>query len=930
MSRYSEKWLDKQLDRVRAGVLALQAQFAKEQERYVLKLPAAQAQHRELVTTAIAEQDIANRQLQVSVALTRRTESLGASSLVAWARSPAGGAREVGKLARHPQENPLAFDGAFKCRRARAAAAAQPGGKGRFPDALKSPLAAFTALTRVTLGALASKKGDQPKAQRWHTYSVGDFAGLAQRLNMLAVGLLMEGHTVYHYESAKYPPGSACWHFQLSDAHTEDAWRYLPQVQPWGVFDREAKRSVRVSEKLIESVLRDVARAHFPLTCSEAQWTARRRAFFNEVLEKLDLLKRYPPSGFDERIDVVPAGALGLGTNEFVIPEEPEWFSEARSWPQRRFESPWEVLQREMCQPELGETGEKLLLGTDLSGQVPLVIERSSLTYHLAVDGSSGSYKTSGLLLPLTMQLMRGAEKNPVLFLDGKGDIHAWHMLRREALALGRRVHFVSPSIENQPDGRNARRTDSFDFFSCIEPVLGDRPAELANLVTQALELEHGSGYGRSFFSGRSRQLLAKMLAHPSKPRSFGELVKLLPSDVAREKVEELADTLHGLSSGEVARVLRARESWEPEDSALDMHAAVERGDLIYCYLPPSSSQAASAVARLLMHTFKEVVSHRNQRQRPQRRGYVVGDEFQRFAGLQFVNAFQQAGGLGTSFLVGVQTPSSLDAIERGFASTVFENCNTCITTSVATTDRLKHFQEMSGDRVVVSVDVVHGGSSTRGTSRTQSHAEMEGRTSSNSRTWGVMSAQMSGLTNSFSERMGPYGWFPQGTTNTEGGNTGSSNSTQFGGGVNEGRTWSHSKVQGVGVSEAQGQMWSEVASRVYRPVFEPNEILDASATPLGCIVWIRNGGPNGGRPFAARLMHASDAETFELIEQHGFWPTEDRPQQPPSLPAPAPEPAPPQNPAQEQEHEPEPEGDDFIERLFDLTLDDELGGGES
>ena len=146
--------------------------------------------------------------------------------------------------------------------------------------------------------------------------------------------------------------------------------------------------------------------------------------------------------------------------------------------------------------------------------------------------------------MPLLIQLLRGnaapgsthgapklTEPPPMVIIDLKGDHALFHTVREES-----RKRREAAGITKDSDQRYAFRfftpspKDASHLFNPFDSMKSDRRTDmqLCNLLLDSLSLNHGEGYGRSYYSRRSRMLLQQALthedAHSSRPTSISEL----------------------------------------------------------------------------------------------------------------------------------------------------------------------------------------------------------------------------------------------------------------------------------------------------------------------------------------------------------------------------------------------------------------------
>lgn len=458
----------------------------------------------------------------------------------------------------------------------------------------------------------------------------------------------------------------------------EMLWRPVPEVTrdwvqkrnwmppEWGVFApeyplEEVPRGIQESRQVIWHVLESVlAECGFPLETPDWNDTYYGiiHRFWRTVRERLDALRWEEPP--------VPDYLQG---SPHPVPQEPVNLAAVRQWPRTRFDSDWEALQQVFCKPDIDPCRNRILLGRELGGPTPQHLNRSAFSTHVYVYGPTGTGKTGGVLIPLLTQLIRGSDETnpnseefgkpaPMLVIDLKGDQALYHTTRIEAQRRGQRFRLLTTDIGIGPDGRRARRTDCFDAFHSLRH-LDKFPASVSSIISQAFEIEQGRGYGADHFSSVYTDALAAALAHPSRPRSWQELVDVIPNT---EKLSGLRSKLRLLTYEPVASVLRPHDS-VPDDCLVDMPSVVANREVVYVYIPQGEGGRPSlAVAQLALWCFANALVHFNET--TPRRGYAVVDEFQEIAGVNIGRLLKQFRGKDCgSFIIANQSPQDLDGI---------------------------------------------------------------------------------------------------------------------------------------------------------------------------------------------------------------------------------------------------------------------------
>ncbi|MCX6602245.1 MAG: hypothetical protein NTV52_01480 [Acidobacteria bacterium] len=190
----------------------------------------------------------------------------------------------------------------------------------------------------------------------------------------------------------------------------------------------------------------------------------------------------------------------------------------------------------------------------------PLFLHEKILAEHCYIVGPSGAGKSSLGIMPLLIQLMRGSktvadkpsDPYPVVVLDLKGDSALFHTVKIEAEKRGQKFQFFTTEKQSP--------TYRFNPFRGFDR--GSRSvAQLCQLILDALNLNHGKGYGRSYYTERSRNVLSRTLKRKRNIQSFDELHAELRETVARADIRTKGDAFELLSVIEMLTEYRHRQA---------------------------------------------------------------------------------------------------------------------------------------------------------------------------------------------------------------------------------------------------------------------------------------------------------------------------------------------------------------------------------
>jgi hypothetical protein len=341
--------------------------------------------------------------------------------------------------------------------------------------------------------------------------------------------------------------------------------------------------------------------------------------------------------------------------------------------PGLRRRSRWDTYVERLMTSEIPEDRRRLFLGFHATEDYPIQIPLDVLTEHVHVLGSSGSGKTARAMAPLMSQLIRRTDA-PVVILDLKGDMALFENARREALAQDppRTFKWFTTSV-----GKSTYAFNPFQTFSSESVSLNQACA----LVLDALQLEHGAGYGRSYFSRMARLWLTRTLQRHPNVGSFAELRALtghehFSSDKERQDAGELLSVIELMASyGPLNLVPGAAAQSDVVENAIHMPDVVRNGEVVYFYLPAARESASvREIANLALYCLLLSTIQHLEETGKVRETYLFVDEFQRISASNFRVILEQARSFGMAAILANQSLSQLSSPEVDLRETVLSN----------------------------------------------------------------------------------------------------------------------------------------------------------------------------------------------------------------------------------------------------------------
>lgn len=414
------------------------------------------------------------------------------------------------------------------------------------------------------------------------------------------------------------------------------------------------------------------------------------------------------------------------GTETGVIIDEdgrPEW-----QWYVDRLRT-----STHLCKDQLGikvREAEHLFLGVEPNAQFPVLLDKEILKEHCYIVGDTGSGKTAVGITPLLLQLVRGHAASdggttpppPMVVLDLKGDYALFHTLREESAKRRKELGITDPD-----DPRHAfrfftpekgRASHFFNPFQSLDSE-ARTDIQLCHLILDSLGLNHGEGYGRSYYSRKSRMMLFDALTKGgSRPRSIEELYARLKKFTGehddperltgdfnyKHDTFELLATIHTLSRYEM---LATTANLDNPSLSIHMPEVIEQGQIAYFWLPAAlESISVREIAKLaIFSTLTAAIDRQRERgagEDEPKQVYLVIDEFQRIAGENFKVILEQARSFGISAILANQTQSDLNTHDIDLRPTVRGNTRIKMYFSVTDPDEERVLSEASGQELAM------------------------------------------------------------------------------------------------------------------------------------------------------------------------------------------------------------------------------------
>jgi hypothetical protein len=388
--------------------------------------------------------------------------------------------------------------------------------------------------------------------------------------------------------------------------------------------------------------------------------------------------------------------ALGpLLTRYYLALEAPNGYAQSK-------DPEWDTYVDRIVQSKDALENEHYLLGMSLFGDYPVLLHQKILDQHYHITGDTGAAKTSLGIAPLATQMITKG-KCSVVIIDLKGDMALFETMRKEAEREKRTFRWFA----SEP-GKT-----SFVFNPFVQSHLGLlTPEQRTESLLQAMSLDYGVGYGKSFFTAMNEVVLKNMLRKYS-IKSFKELEGYLEDPASYkdlgpskdfEQARHLAAIVNRLATMYPLNIVPGRTPGNEaaEEHAIDAMDVLHRPQVLYFFLSsPQEPIGAPSVAKLFLWALFSGAARKPSRNN---RVYVFVDEFQQIISDSVKLVFEQIRDQGVTMIVAHQTGGQLHRQGTDLSETV-ESC-TAVKQIFRASDleTIKKIEETSGQAVYHNV----------------------------------------------------------------------------------------------------------------------------------------------------------------------------------------------------------------------------------
>lgn len=383
------------------------------------------------------------------------------------------------------------------------------------------------------------------------------------------------------------------------------------------------------------------------------------------------------------------------------------------------------------------------LLGLEYFKGFPLLLPRELLARNSHLLGSPGSGKTSQILMPLLLTLLRGyrvgtdpsgnelwSDPEPTIVIDHKGSIEMLQAARYMSERMGREraarlqqsaYQLIKAGQKKEAEDFEKRADDclhSFKFFTLgpdptmlFNPILEfardgtTSTVALANLLLDGLAINYGQGYGRGFYSRQSMQLLNAILQQKPQPQTFEEMHAVAEklcrqgSSQFREP-DDLMSILSYLRSYPQL-VTQERQHLDNPEQCIFFPEVLSKGQTVYFWLPATDeSVVVKAVSNLILASLFVTAKLAHKRGLTFR-GHVIVDEAHFAIEKEYANILSVLRSAGLGVLSSHQSLSQINFPDFDARPILQDLCRVKMVFDCEDTNEQKDLIEASGEEYV-------------------------------------------------------------------------------------------------------------------------------------------------------------------------------------------------------------------------------------
>ncbi len=327
----------------------------------------------------------------------------------------------------------------------------------------------------------------------------------------------------------------------------------------------------------------------------------------------------------------------------------------------------------------------------------PILVPSKLIGEHMQILGGSGAGKTGLGVTTLVGQLIKKNE-GPVIVIDAKGDPALFQCAKQWTEEENRKFKWFTTA--------SGKSTYVFNPFAQSH-LKSHTLSELVGLQLLSMNLFHGSGYGRSWFTAASKAALTDALkgTKEKQPDSFVEFMRHLDAIVADDSEHASAKHLQFMMRTmaeftQLNAIQDAKSSSEVINNAIQMDEVVNKNQVVYfsfeSILDPMSTGEISRI--VLYNAISAAKEYKERTGKPPVVSIVV-DEAQNVIAANLEVVVEQARSHGVALVLCHHTREQLKKPGGDDLRHLVDSC-TCVKQffSARSPEAKKHLAEISGE----------------------------------------------------------------------------------------------------------------------------------------------------------------------------------------------------------------------------------------
>ncbi len=327
----------------------------------------------------------------------------------------------------------------------------------------------------------------------------------------------------------------------------------------------------------------------------------------------------------------------------------------------------------------------------------PILVPSKLIGEHMQILGGSGAGKTGLGITTLVGQLIKKNE-GPVIVIDAKGDPALFQCAKQWTEEENRKFKWFTTA--------SGKSTYVFNPFAQTH-LKSHTLSELVGLQLLSMNLFHGSGYGRSWFTAASKAALTDALkgTKEKQPDSFDEFMKhldaIVSDDSEHSSAKHLLFMMRTLAEfSQLNATESSKVSQKAIDNAIRMDEVINKNQVVYfsfeSILDPMST---GEISRIVLYNAISAAKEFKDRTGKAPVVSIVVDEAQNVVAANLEVVVEQARSHGVALVLCHHTREQLKKPGGDDLRHLVDSC-TCVKQffSARSPEAKKHLSEISGE----------------------------------------------------------------------------------------------------------------------------------------------------------------------------------------------------------------------------------------